>query len=158
MGLGRGGEKYCVVMPDEGGVGKPAPPPKGSKYRYPTTKGGLGTYYHIEADTKWPPVCRQYFISVMWERSQSVRETFADMCLKLLCRLLENVCWKMTAIYGSNGYFGDFVAGDTCGSSSECSDKTADGQDNLCCQKITRYRQKARTICDRVTPISKCLP
>jgi len=49
------------------------------------------------------------------------------------------------------------MLGDKCESSSECSPTTDDG-DALCCQQVKRYRQKTRTICDRQTPISSCLP
>lgn len=49
------------------------------------------------------------------------------------------------------------MLGDRCESSTECAPATDSG-DALCCQQVKRYRQKARTICDRQTPIAICLP
>jgi len=47
--------------------------------------------------------------------------------------------------------------GDKCESSAECS-PTSESGEALCCQKVRRYRQKAKVICDVQTPISDCLP
>jgi len=48
--------------------------------------------------------------------------------------------------------------GEKCEGTDQCQETTSDGNDQLCCQKVKRYRQKTRTVCDRVTAISACLP
>lgn len=44
-----------------------------------------------------------------------------------------------------------------CVDDSDCAPVDKHG-DSLCCQEIRRYRQKPRKQCDRVLPISDCIP
>lgn len=48
--------------------------------------------------------------------------------------------------------------GVVCDDDTDCASFTKDGKDRLCCQEVRRYRQKAKRICDRITPISVCIP
>jgi len=50
------------------------------------------------------------------------------------------------------------VAGSSCDSSADCRPTMESTGDALCCQDVRRGRQGVRRICDRVTPISACIP
>nr|AHB62385.1 prohormone-3 neuropeptide precursor [Platynereis dumerilii] len=47
--------------------------------------------------------------------------------------------------------------GQECTTNADCEKYGKDGNE-LCCQKIRRFRQKAKTICDRVNHMSACIP
>jgi len=48
--------------------------------------------------------------------------------------------------------------GQSCISDADCEPFSLDGKNQLCCQEVRRFRQKSKTICDRVTPMSRCHP
>lgn len=62
---------------------------------------------------------------------------------------------KSNSVYSAKSKNG---LGQPCASDSDCSTFTKNGKDRLCCQEVRRYRQKAKRMCDRITPISSCIP
>lgn len=48
--------------------------------------------------------------------------------------------------------------GQPCKTDLDCEPYSLDGKSQLCCQEVRRFRQKAKKICDRVNPMSRCHP
>ena len=67
--------------------------------------------------------------------------------------------FKTRAFYDNNNYICIYILpGSLCDSSADCRPTMESSGDALCCQDVRRGRQGVRRICDRVTPISTCIP
>lgn len=66
-----------------------------------------------------------------------------------------DVVEQVPAVPGSTAT-GDL--GSVCDSSADCRSSMQSSGEPLCCQDVRRGRQGVRRICDRVTPISTCIP